>query len=205
MNIKIVCIIAGLLLSNLYGLGDGDTNAKETKSGTITGTIKVTGVKDARDVVVFIEHVDGTFKPPLKNPVIDQLNMVFIPHVLPILVGSNVQFPNSDEVRHNVFSPSKIQPFNLGTYSKGITKEVIFDKTGVVTVLCYVHTAMSAFIIVLDNPYFTKTGPDGTFTLKKVPIGKYTLKTWHEKFKKNSQEVIVKEGIIVETEFDLRR
>jgi len=205
MKIKIVSIILILLLANLYGLGDSDTNAKETKNGTITGTIKVTNVKDARDVVVFLEHVEGTFKPPQENPVIDQLNMVFIPHVLPIIVGSNVQFPNSDEVRHNVFSPSKIKPFNLGTYSKGITKEVLFNKTGVVTLLCYVHTTMSAFIIVLDNPYFTKTGPDGTFILKDVPIGTYTLKTWHEKFKEKSQEVIVKEGIIVEIVFDLKR
>ncbi|MEE8478678.1 MAG: methylamine utilization protein [Candidatus Neomarinimicrobiota bacterium] len=202
---KILSLILISLLSNIYGKGSGETDVQEIKNGTITGTINATGVRDARDVVVFIEHVDGTYKPPQENPVIDQLNMVFIPHVLPILVGSSVQFPNSDEVRHNVFSPSKIQPFNLGTYSKGITKEVLFDKTGVVTILCYVHTAMAAFIIVLDNPYFTKTGPDGTFTLKNVPIGKYTLKTWHKKFKEKSKEVIVKEGIIVETDFDLKR
>ncbi len=205
MKIKIVSLILIPLLSNIYGVGSDETDVQATKNGTITGTVKVDDLKDARDVVVFIEYVDGTFKPPQENPVIDQRNMVFIPHILPILVGSSVQFPNSDEVRHNVFSPSKVKPFNLGTYSKGITREVMFDKTGVVTLLCYVHTSMSAFIIVLDNPYFTKTGPDGTFILKNVPIGKYTLKTWHEKFKEKSKEVIVKEGIIVKTDFDLKR
>lgn len=204
MKIKIVSLILILLLSNIYGVGSDETNVQTTKNGTITGRIMVNDLRDAGDVVVFIEHVDGTFKPPKEIPVIDQLKMVFIPHILPILVGSNVQFPNSDEVRHNVFSPSKIQPFNLGTYSKGITKDVMFDKAGVVTVLCYVHTAMSAFIIVLDNPYFTKTGPDGTFTLKNVPIGKYTIKTWHEIFKEKSKEVIVKEGIIAEINFYLK-
>jgi len=188
----------------MYGLASDKTDVQATKKGTISGTINIDDLKDARDVVVFIEYVDGTFRPPQENPVIDQRNMVFIPHILPILVGSNVQFPNSDEVRHNVFSPSKIQPFNLGTYSKGITKDVLFDRTGVVTLLCYVHTGMSAFIIVLDNPYFTKTGPDGTFIIKNVPVGKYTLKTWHERLKEKSKEVIVKEGIIVEADFDLK-
>lgn len=205
MKIKIVPIIFVLLLSNIYGLGSGETDAQEIKSGTITGTVKVTEVRDARDVVVYLENVDGLFNPLQENLTIDQLNMVFIPHVLPILVGSNVQFPNSDEVRHNVFSPSKIKPFNLGTYAKGITREVMFDKAGVVTLLCNVHTSMSAFIIVLENPYFTKTGSDGTFMLEDVPIGKYTIKTWHEKLKEKSLEVTVKTDKTVEVDFNLRR
>ncbi len=205
MNIKIACIILILLLSNISGIGSSESNAQETKNGTITGTIKARGVRDARDVVVFIEHVDGAFKPSQEKPILDQLNMVFIPHILPILVGTTVKFPNSDEVRHNVFSPSKIKPFNLGTYAKGITREVMFDKVGVVTLLCNVHTEMSAFIIVLENPYFAKTGPDGTFTINDVPDGKYIIKTWHEKLEEKSLEVIVKKGITVEANFNLRR
>jgi plastocyanin len=205
MSKKLLIIIPCFFLSNIILSSDGEKIIQEKKSGTITGTIKVRGVRDARDVVVFIEQVEGTYQPTQEKPILDQLNMVFIPHVLPILVGTTVQFTNSDEVRHNVFSPSKIKPFNLGTYSKGITREVMFDETGVVTLLCNVHTEMSAFIIVLENPYFAKTGPDGTFTIKDVPEGEYIIKTWHEKLKEKSLEVIVKEGKTVEANFNLRR
>ena len=205
MSKKLLIIISCFFLSNIILSSDGETIIQEKRSGTITGTINVRGVRDARDVVVFIEHMEGTYQPRQEKPILDQLNMVFIPHVLPILVGTTVQFPNSDEVRHNVFSPSKIKPFNLGTYAKGITREVIFDKTGVVTLLCNVHTSMSAFIIVLENPYFTKTGSDGTFILKNVPIGKYTIKTWHENLKEKTLEVTVITGKTVEVDFNLRR
>jgi len=205
MSIKLLIIIPCILLSNIIPSSDGEAFIQETKTGTITGTINVRGVRDATDVVVFIEHIEGTYQPAQEKPILDQLNMVFIPHVLPILTGTTVQFPNSDEVRHNVFSPSKIKPFNLGTYSKGVTREVLFDKAGVVTLLCNVHTEMSAFIIVLENPYFAKTGPDGTFIINDVPEGKYIIKTWHEKLKEKSLNVIVKEGKTVEADFSLRR
>ncbi len=205
MSKKLLIIIPCFFLSNIILSSDGEAIIQEKKSGTITGTINVRGVRDARDIVVFIEQMEGTYQPTQEKPILDQLNMVFIPHVLPILVGTTVQFPNSDEVRHNVFSPSKIKPFNLGTYSKGVTREVMFDEVGVVTLLCNVHTEMSAFIIVLENPYFAKTGPDGTFTIKDVPEGEYIIKTWHEKLKEKSLEVIVKEGKTVEANFNLRR
>ncbi|MCH7973126.1 MAG: hypothetical protein IH949_04445 [Bacteroidetes bacterium] len=205
MSKKLLIIIPCFFLSIIILSSDGEAIVQEKKSGTITGTIKVRGVRDARDVIIFIEHIEGTYQPPQEIPVIDQKNLVFVPHVLPILVESNVQFPNSDEVRHNVFSPSKIKPFNLGTYSKGVTREVLFDKVGVVTLLCNVHTEMSAFIIVLENPYFTKTGPDGTFTINDVPEGEYIIKTWHEKLKEKSLKVILKEGKTVEANFNLRR
>lgn len=205
MNIKIVCLILTLLLSNNNGLGNEETNDKKAKKGTITGTIKVRGLRDARDVVVFIEHLKGTYQPSKETHVIDQKNLIFFPHVLPILVGTTVQFPNSDEVRHSVFSPSKIKPFNLGTYSKGITRKIMFDKVGTVTLLCNVHTEMSAFVIVLENPYFGKTKPDGTFIIKDVPEGEYMIKTWHEKLKEKSLKVIVQKGKTVEANFNLRR
>ncbi|MEE9449005.1 MAG: hypothetical protein V3V72_03055, partial [Ignavibacteriaceae bacterium] len=87
----------------------GSINAQDMgdNGGTITGTIKAKRLRDARDVVVFLEKVDGKFPLPKEKPVMDQNNMVFVPHVLPLVVGTTVQFPNSDNVRHNVFSRSK--------------------------------------------------------------------------------------------------
>lgn len=177
----------------------------EKTVGSITGIIKARGVRDARDVVVYLEKVEGVFEPLSEKPVIGQKNLIFNPHVLPVLVGTTVKFPNNDNVRHNVFSPSKTKKFNLGTYGSGIVREVTFDKPGVVSLLCNVHAEMSAFVIVLENPYFVLTSPDGKFTIKGVPPGIYTINTWHEKLKGKKQEVEVSEGGTVTLNFNLSR
>ncbi len=153
-------------------------------AGDISGTVKVLGGKGIEHTLVYIEKVEGkTFSPLQKNPVIDQMRMTFVPHVLPVLAGSTVDFPNSDSVRHNVFSPSKTKKFNLGTYPAGVTKKVPFDKTGVVSLLCNVHPEMSAYIVVLQNPYYTLVGKTGKYKIKNIPAGTYTLVVWHPKFK----------------------
>ena len=182
-------------------------NAQEPvkKNCIISGTITVSGVKDAGNIVVYLENVAGIFEPPEKSPVLDQKNLNFDPHVLPVLVGTTVKFPNSDYVRHNIFSPSKAKKFNLGTYSAGVVREVTFDKPGVVTLLCNVHTMMSAFIVVLENPYFTQTGPDGKFAINNVPPGTYKLKTWHEKLEEQIQDIKVSPGEIASANFKLVR
>lgn len=199
-----------LLALFLAAIGFSAVSAEEVEdtkkpAGTITGTIKARGVRDARNVVVYLENVEGVFEPPEEKPVVDQKNLVFIPHILPVLMGTTVQFSNSDSVQHNVFSPSKCCKFNLGTYGAGIVREVTFDKTGAVALLCNVHAEMSAFVVVLQNPYFALTGPDGIFTIKDVPPGTYTLKTWHQKLKKKKQKVTIIEGDSVAVDFGLSR
>jgi plastocyanin len=189
----------------LFFLGSIIAQDMGDNGGTITGTIKVKRLRDARDVVVFLEKVDGKFPLPKEKPVMDQNNMVFVPHVLPLVVGTIVQFPNSDNVRHNVFSRSKTKKFNLGTYAAGVVREVTFDKPGIVNILCNVHTEMSAFIVVLENPYFVLTGPDGKFTIKNVPPGTYKIKAWHEKLREKEKDVTVIDGKTVTIDFKLSR
>ncbi len=106
-----------LLLSTMsvYGGGMGE-------GGTIEGSVVARALRSSEDVVVYLEDVPGDFKPSAENPVMDQLNLIYSPHVLPILVGTMVDFPNSDEVRHNVFSPSSTKKFNLGTYPTGVVR-----------------------------------------------------------------------------------
>jgi len=153
-------------------------------AGGITGKVQCKGLKDNRDAVVYLENVPGTFPTPKEAADMDQVKMVFIPHVLPILVGTSVKFLNSDSVMHNVYTPSKAADrFNLGSWPKGQTKAYTFTKAGEVRLLCNVHPEMEAWVIVLANPYFVKTGPDGSYTIANVPPGKYTLKVWHEKAK----------------------
>jgi riboflavin biosynthesis pyrimidine reductase len=134
------------------------------------------------------------------------MNLVFIPHVIAVQKGTTVDFPNNDQVRHNVFSPPDCcNQFNLGTYDVGSSKPVLFDKSCEVPLLCNVHAEMSAFVVVLDNPYFGVTAKDGSFKIENVPPGAYKLKTWHEKLRSEEQEVKVEGGKTVEADFLLKK
>lgn len=163
-------------------------------AGDVTGT--VSGVANPENVVVYIEHADGTFAPPPQGAVMDQKNIQFIPHVLPVVSGTVVHFPNSDTVRHNVFSPSKAKKFNLGIYPSGVTKDQVMNIPGaaVVSLLCAIHAQLAAFIVVLQNPYYAMPGTDGSFTIKGVPSGSYRLVAWHER---QSDDELPKQAINV--------
>jgi hypothetical protein len=149
----------------------------------IEGQVLVKSGRDNANAVVYIDKIPGKrFTPPAGPIVLDQVNLTFVPHVLPVMVGTTVAFPNRDEVRHNVFSPGPPR-FDLGTYPQNTTRHRLFDKAGVWTMLCNVHAEMSAYVVVTETPYFARTDKDGKFVLKDVPPGKYTLKVWHEKAK----------------------
>ncbi len=205
MKKRLVLLVICVLFSSETFAQNVETTEGGKDEGTITGTIKARGVRDARDAVIYLDKVKGKFLPLKEKPVLDQRNLIFVPHILPVLSGTTVQFLNSDSVRHNVFSPSKTKQFNLGTYSAGVVREVTFEKTGKVTLLCNVHTEMSAYIVVLENPYFTKTGPDGKYTITNVPEGTYRIKTWHEKLKEKEQGVTVIKGKTTTVNFSLSR
>jgi hypothetical protein len=122
----------------------------------------------------------------------DQANLVFAPHVLPILVGTTVDFLNSDAVLHNVFSPDACaEKFNLGTWPKGQTKNYTFKNECVATLLCKVHPEMEAFVVAVPTPYFAVTKADGSYTIANVPDGAYTVKVWHPKLKATEKAVTV--------------
>jgi hypothetical protein len=121
--------------------------------------------------------------------------MVFIPHVLVILRGTTVDFLNSDQVAHNVYWPSvggnKTLRHSLTIVSPGQKKSFQFDDLGAAQLLCNMHSEMIGYIVVVPTPYFATTGSDGTFTIKNVPAGTYTLKTWSADGKPSSQSISV--------------
>lgn len=161
----------------------------------IEGRVAVARARDNRDVVVYVERIAGrTFTPPASPVVVDQKNLAFQPHVIPVLVGTRVTFPNSDEVRHNVFSPTKGASFDLGTYPLGASRTHLFDVPGVVTLLCNVHAEMSAYVVVAETPYFAVSERDGHFAIPGVPPGRYQLAAWYERGKPVRQVVDVPEG-----------
>lgn len=176
-------------------------------AGDIVGKVKVQRAKNNANVVVYIDKIEGkVFEPPEKHAVMDQKNLVFIPHVLPVLVGTTVDFLNSDDVLHNVFSPDCPDgKFNLGTWAKGIVKSFTFKKPGVSTLLCNVHPEMEAFVVAVRTPYFAVSDEEGNYTIKDVPAGKYTLMVWHEKRKAKPQVVEVPEKGTVTVNFELKR
>src|SRR6185369_3331104 len=102
-------------------------------AANISGKVVVPRAANNQDVVIYIDKIPGKlFPPPAKPEILDQLNLRFVPHVLPVLAGTTIQFPNSDLVRHNVFSPGPTQKFNLGTYPVGKTVNRVFKDPGVV-------------------------------------------------------------------------
>lgn len=166
--------------------------AVASENGLVTGTLTAKGLRTNAGIVVTLQAPGLKLSPPAKPIEMDQKGMLFIPHVLPVVAGTTVKFLNSDPVPHNVFSPEG--KYNLGTWPQGDTKEYKYDKPGVYTQLCRVHTEMEAFVVVLDTPYFATTDKTGAFEIKNVPPGKYTLVAWSEKLKEVRQPITVEAG-----------
>ncbi|MFN0152694.1 MAG: plastocyanin/azurin family copper-binding protein [bacterium] len=120
------------------------------------------------------------FEPARGRATLDQVDKTFIPALLPIVVGTTVDFPNQDEIYHNVFSYSRPKRFDLGRYASGEKRSVTFDTPGVVRVFCEIHSFMRATIVVLPTPYFAVVDDAGGFEVRGVPSGEYQLLLWHE-------------------------
>ena len=185
MNFKTAALVAIGILSL----------ASTSPAGDITGTVSCKGARDNRDVVVYVRTVAGKFPPPEQHAMMDQKNLVFVPHVLPIVGGTTVDFRNDDDVMHNVFSPSKeAGQFNLGSWPKGENRSYTFAACDTLchpVILCNVHPEMSAYVVVLKNPYFAVTDKAGSFTIKGLAAGDYQLDLWHEKLKGEGCKVTV--------------
>ena len=135
-----------------------------------------------QDAVVTARALTGRGVPQAapSDEVVDQVDREFVPRVKAILVGTRVRFPNSDSVRHQVYSFSAAKRFELPLYSGGGTAApaVVFGKPGIVVLGCNIHDWMVAYIYVSETPHFAKTGKDGTAVLKELPPGDYNVRVW---------------------------
>ena len=156
------------------------------------------------NVVLYLERVTaGEPVAHAEHPAMTQKDERFVPHVLPILQGTTVEFPNEDEIFHNVFSLSGPRKFDLPKYPAGSSRSVTFPRPGVVNVFCHIHSDMSAVILVLENPFFVTPGRDGRFSLAGLPEGEYTLIAWHERIKPVKQKVRVTAGQPTQVSFNI--
>jgi plastocyanin len=136
------------------------------------------------DVIVTATPRDGAAAPPASAPraVMDQVNRQFVPAVLVVRVGTQVAFPNSDTVAHQVYSFSPAKRFQLALYRGHAHPPLLFDKPGLVVLGCNIHDNMLAYILVTPAPYFGKTDASGRLELEGIPAGEYQIELWNPRF-----------------------
>jgi plastocyanin len=220
--------VAVLLVAAIAGLANGLHTAAAV-NGTIRGRVDLRqppsdlvrrpGVSDVamprphdptdrRRSVVYLETApraafDHRDEPRAR---LDQRNEAFVPHVLAVVAGTTVDFPNNDKTYHNVFSLSSAKPFDLGRYAVGRSKSVRFDRPGIVRVFCDIHSHMSAFILVFAHRHFAVTDDEGRYRIDNVPPGTYTVVAWNGSAPTESRRVVIGDaGAEVEANFSLGR
>jgi plastocyanin len=186
--------LTGLKIISLFGLGGLMVLLQVLQSsklpvqggekmGTLVGRVQHPSMKKYPGVV-YIEEIPGKeFKPPERLVEMNQKEKTFIPRVLPILVGTQVDFLNSDDFKHSILSPEG--KYNLGFLNKGEKRSYTFKRPGIYTQLCSLHPEMVAYVVVVKTPYFAVTDPDGKFKIDNVPIGTWKLKVWNELLTQN--------------------
>ncbi|WP_075795025.1 hypothetical protein [Massilia putida] len=137
------------------------------------------------DAAVLVEPLAGTPPrartrgPAAKGVAIEQRGREFSPWMTVVQTGTSVDFPNNDTVRHHVYSFSEPKRFEIKLYAGKPGQPIVFDKPGQVDIGCNIHDWMEAHVLVVDTPYFARTGADGRATVAGVPAGRYRLRVWH--------------------------
>ncbi len=161
------------------------------QAATINGRVQLESSQDPNvrkhqdyaGVVVWLEPLSGAAVAPARAKHVQMLqkDKTFSPHVLPIMVGTTVDFPNDDPIFHNAFSNYNGQIFDIGLYPPGATRSIAFRREGVVRVFCNIHPTMSAVIVVLKSPYFGVSDKKGNLQMTGVPDGSYRMHVFHER------------------------
>jgi plastocyanin len=170
VSARVVILVACIWGSNLEA-GSLPVSVKDTKGAPVA------------DAVVYAKPNRPIRLREKKHGIIDQRDKQFIPYVTAVQVGTAVEFPNSDAIRHHVYSFSPAKKFELPLYAGIPAAPVLFDKAGFVTLGCNIHDWMVAYVAVLATPYFQVTGREGHAILKDLPAGSYTVEVWQPALK----------------------
>ena len=181
----------------IVGNSDEDDPSATKLPGSLQGSITVDG-KPLDGVGLVMLYPEGQKYPKrtAKHRVVEQRNKTFSPHLLAVPPGSTVAFPNYDDFYHNVFSLSPTQSFDLGLYKSGQSREMKFDKTGMVRLGCNVHAKMASFIFVIDAPAYVPVEGANPFNFRSLAPGKYKARVWSERSAEPAeQEITIKAGV----------
>ena len=213
LSLTTIAAVAGTITGNVSA--QGKTNADGSVGDGAYASRKYQFVEKMdyaamHDFVVYVEGsfgTNGTASTNLEQVTttrVAQEGAVFSPNVLPVMVGTTVEWPNKDKIYHNVFSMSDAKQFDLGLYKDNPPdKRVTFDKPGRVDVFCSIHSSMNCIVLVLENPYFAATDGNGDYKIENVPPGKYKLKAWHERLPADEREITVPTNGEVRVDFVL--
>ncbi len=152
--------------------------AHAASAGMVTVDVTTPSGAPARDTVVVFDPLDAAPPPSHDAAIIDQVSKRFVPRVSVVRTGTSIIFPNSDRIRHQVYSFSPAKTFTLKLYAGSPNTPVIFDHPGLVVLGCNIHDNMVAYVGVVDSPYYAKTTDAGTASLN-LPAGRYRLRTWN--------------------------
>lgn len=178
-------------------------------SAELRVTVKDHKGKNIEDAVVLAVAADPRNAQHSKPPqdAVDQVDKQFVPYVKPVFVGSTVRFPNSDNIRHQVYSFSLAKKFELPLYAGTNAPPVIFDKPGVVVLGCNIHDWMIGYIYVSETPFFAKTGPLGTASIPDLPPGQYMVRIWQPSMDRaeetTSRQIVVGAEPVVSAEWQI--
>ena len=194
-----LCLIPASLFAG--AAVEGRVELPKSRSGPIQAkryeVVTKAGVLSTQPPLAVI-YLDGNFPRPASLPTkeVAQKDLTFIPALLPIEAGTNVQFPNLDDQYHNIFSYSPAKRFDLGRYrpEERPIPSVTFDQPGLVTLRCDIHEHMRGLILVLKTPYFVMSDTAGRFRLDKLPAGRYTLKAWIDSRTTREKPIELKDG-----------
>lgn len=181
--LKKLIIYTASLLFLFFSLDFQEALAKPT----ISGKVFVQDNKDLSKIIVYLESKTSNYSKPPSSHKIEQRRLKFMPSLKILVKGDLVNFLNLEKRRidHNVYSLSEISKFDLGLGEKGTTLKKVFDKPGVLNFYCSVHKLMEGRLVVLPTHYYTVLNKPGTFEIKEVPPGKWTLKAvlFHRRYK----------------------
>lgn len=152
--------------------------AAQAFGGVVTVSVTTRSGTAAEDAVIVFYPLDAAPAATHDTAAIDQINKTFVPHVSVVRTGTAITFPNSDHIRHQVYSFSPAKTFSLKLYAGSPKSAITFDQPGLVVLGCNIHDNMVAFVAVVDSPYFAKTADTGTASLN-LPPGRYRLRAWH--------------------------
>jgi plastocyanin len=154
-----------------------------SRAATFRAVVNTPAGQAVEDAAVVLEPLSGKGPEHHVAKAIQQIDREFVPYLTVVQTGTAIDFPNRDPIKHHVYSFSPAKVFEIKLYAGKPVAPVLFDKPGVVALGCNIHDWMEAYVLVVDSPWFAKTGKDGRVRINDVPPGRYRLRLWQPRQK----------------------